>query len=68
MGTGFRKCSFSRPDHRVTTMPARSSTRRCFMTPKRVISNRDSSSVRVLAIAFEQQVEEVIDVSDPPVP
>ena len=47
IGTGFRKCSFSRPDRRVTTSPASSSTRRCFITPKRVISSSDSSSVSV---------------------
>src|SRR5581483_11911041 len=44
IGTGFRKCSFSLPDRRVATRPASSSTRRCFMTPKRVISSSDSSS------------------------
>ena len=32
---------------RVTTSPASSSTRRCFITPKRVISSSDSSSVSV---------------------
>src|SRR5258708_2784614 len=47
IGTGLRKCSFSRPDFRVTTMPASSRMRRCFMTPKRVISSSDSSSVSV---------------------
>jgi hypothetical protein len=47
MGTGFRKCSFSRPDQRVTMRPASSRTRRCFITPKRVISSSDSSSVSV---------------------
>ena len=47
IGTGLRKCSFSRPDRRVTTRPASSSTRRCFITPKRVISNSDSSSPSV---------------------
>src|SRR4030095_5796742 len=47
MGTGFRKCSFSLPDFRVTTSPARSSTRRCFITPKRDISSSDSNSVKV---------------------
>ena len=31
----------------VTTSPASSSTRRCFMTPNRVISSSDSSSVSV---------------------
>src|SRR3954468_10281048 len=45
IGTGFRKCSFSRPRRRVTTSPASSSTRRCFMTPKRVIGNRASSAL-----------------------
>src|SRR5262245_18205299 len=44
IGTGLRKCSFSRPCRRVTTSPASSSTRRCFITPKRVISRSDSSS------------------------
>src|SRR5918994_3309432 len=47
IGTGFRKCSFSRPCRRVTTRPASSRTRRCFMTPKRVISNPDSSYISV---------------------
>src|SRR5262249_50392246 len=47
IGTGFRWCSFSRPERRVTTRPASSSTRRCFMTPKRDISSSDSSSVSV---------------------
>src|SRR6266568_2095029 len=44
IGTGFRKCSFSRPDRRVTTRPASSRTCRCFITPNRVISSSDSSS------------------------
>src|SRR3990172_7579468 len=47
IGTGFRKCSFSRPRRRVTTRPASSSTRRCFITPKRVIDRRRSSALRV---------------------
>src|SRR3954454_1450705 len=47
IGTGFRKCSFSRPRLRVTTSPAPSSTLRCFITPKRVIGNRCSSALRV---------------------
>src|ERR671918_2656080 len=47
IGTGLRKCNFSRPDRRVTTRPASSSTRRCFITPKRVMSSSDSSSVSV---------------------
>src|SRR5208282_1112893 len=44
IGTGFRKWSFSRPRRRVTTRPASSSCRRCFITPKRVIGKRPSSS------------------------
>src|SRR5258707_5665604 len=47
IGTGLRKCSFSRPCRRATTRPASSSTRRCFITPKRVMSSSDSSSVSV---------------------
>ena len=47
IGTGLRKCSFSRPDRRVTTSPASSSRRRCFMTPIRVMSTSDSSSLNV---------------------
>src|SRR5262245_1870645 len=47
IGTGFRKCSFSRPRFFVTTSPAPSSTRRCFMTPKRVIGSRRSSAPSV---------------------
>src|SRR3954447_2529991 len=47
IGTGFRKCSFSRPRLLVTTRPASSSTRRCFITPKRVIGRRASSAVSV---------------------
>ncbi len=47
MGTGLRKCNFSRPASDVTTRPASSRTRRCFMTPKRVMSIPDSSSVSV---------------------
>src|SRR5581483_1729603 len=47
IGTGFRKWCFSRPDRRVTTRPASSSTRRCFITPKRVISRSLSSSESV---------------------
>src|SRR3954453_5797012 len=47
IGTGFRKWSFSRPRRRVTTRPASSSTRRCFITPKRVIGRRPSSAVSV---------------------
>ncbi len=35
IGTGFRKCNFSRPRRLVTTRPASSSCLRCFMTPKR---------------------------------
>src|SRR5664279_976225 len=44
IGTAFRKCSFSRPRFLVTTTPASSSTRRCFMTPKRVMGSRSTSS------------------------
>src|SRR6476619_6079379 len=47
IGTGFRKWSFSRPCLRATTSPASSRRRRCFITPKRVISSSDSSSVSV---------------------
>ena len=47
MGTGLRKCSFSRPRRRVTTSPASSSTFRCFITPKRDIGIRRSSAVSV---------------------
>src|SRR4051794_5541060 len=47
IGTGFRKCSFSRPRFLVTTSPASSSTFRCFMTPKRVIGRRCSSALSV---------------------
>ena len=50
IGTGLRKCSFSRPDRRVTTRSASSSTLRCFITPKRVIASSDSSSVSVQAL------------------
>ena len=39
--------AFPCPDFRVTTSPARSSTRRCFITPKRDISSSDSNSVNV---------------------
>src|SRR5687767_9396988 len=47
IGTTLRKCSFSRPTFRVTTSPAFSRTRRCFMTPNLVIASLDSSSVSV---------------------
>src|SRR6266511_798305 len=47
IGTGFRKWSFSRPRFRVVTRWASSSTRRCFITPKRVIGSRPSSALRV---------------------
>src|SRR3954470_16984048 len=47
IGTGLRKCNFSRPRRRLTTRPASSSTRRCFMTPKSVIGKRSSSAPRV---------------------
>ena len=47
IGTGFRKWSFSRPRRFVATSPASSSTRRCFMTPNRVIGSRASSAVSV---------------------
>src|SRR3954454_6158506 len=47
IGTGLRKCNFSRPRRRLTTRPASSSTRRCFITPKRVIGKRSSSAPRV---------------------
>src|SRR5262245_34651899 len=47
IGTGFRKCSFSRPRLRVLTSPASSSTRRCFITPNRVIATRRSSAPSV---------------------
>src|SRR5436853_246337 len=47
IGTGLRKCSFSRPRFRVVTSPASSSTFRCFMTPKRVIGNRSSKALSV---------------------
>src|SRR5262249_8349497 len=39
MGTGLRKCNFERPTRCVVTSPASSRTRRCFITPKRDISN-----------------------------
>src|SRR5262249_55616912 len=39
--------SFSRPRRLVTTRPASSSRRRCFMTPKRVIVRRRSSAPSV---------------------
>src|SRR4051794_28234349 len=47
IGTGFRKWSFSRPRRLVVTRPASSSTRRCFITPKRVIGSRSSSALSV---------------------
>src|SRR5439155_18397874 len=47
IGTGLRKCSFSRPRFFVTTRPASSSTRRCFITPKRVIGKPRSSALSV---------------------
>ena len=47
IGTGFRKWSFSRPRLRLVTRPASSSTRRCFITPKRVIGNRASRALSV---------------------
>src|SRR6478672_10820693 len=47
IGTGLRKCNFSRPRRLVTTRPASSSCLRCFITPKRDISKRASSSLRV---------------------
>src|SRR5207248_7469135 len=47
IGTGLRKWSFSRPCFRETTRPASSSTRRCFITPNRVIASSPSSSVSV---------------------
>ena len=47
IGTGFRKCSFSRPLRLVTTRPASSSCRKCFITPKRVIEKRSSSALNV---------------------
>src|SRR5581483_4945805 len=45
IGTGFRKWSFSRPRRLVTTSPASWSTRRCFITPKRLIGMRASSAL-----------------------
>src|SRR5437899_2911161 len=47
IGTGLRKWSFSRPRRLVTTRPASSSSRRCFMTPKRVIGKRSCRAFRV---------------------
>src|SRR6476646_2475191 len=47
IGTGFKKCNFSRPYFRGRTRPASSSTFRCFITPNRVISSSASSSVSV---------------------
>src|SRR5581483_10901751 len=44
IGTGFRKWSLCLPRRRDTTSPASSRTRRCFMTPKRVISSSETSS------------------------
>src|SRR5262249_47251454 len=44
MGTGLRKCNFERPTRCVVTSPASSRTRRCFITPKRDISNARSIS------------------------
>ena len=47
IGTGLRKCNFSRPRRRVTTRPASSSCFRCFITPNRVIAKRCSRAFSV---------------------
>src|SRR5665213_648059 len=47
IGTGFKKWRFSRPCRLETTSPAPSRSLRCFMTPKRVMAKRASSSVSV---------------------
>src|SRR5207253_1670372 len=48
IGTGLRKWSFSRPCRRGTTSPASSSTRRCFITPKRVMASRSTMLVSAI--------------------
>ena len=59
MGTGFRKCSFSRPPFRLlTTRPASSSSFRCFITPKRVIVEPRLERAERLAVLSEQLVEQ----------
>src|SRR5215207_8550075 len=55
IGTGFRKCSFSRPRRRVTTRFASSSTFRCFITPKRDIGSRRSSAVSVCPSSWKSR-------------
>ena len=58
IGTGFKKWSFSRPRRLVTTRPASSSCFRCFITPKRDIAKRPSSSPNVWPSSTEQLVEQ----------
>src|SRR5580658_7740988 len=47
IGTAFKWCTRVRPTFRLTTSPASSSSRRCFITPKRLISSRASISLNV---------------------
>ena len=58
IGTGLRKCNFSRPRRLLTTSPAFSSSRRCFATrdPGHVVSRRECREG--LAVAFEQRIEQ----------
>ena len=58
IGTGLRKCSFSRPRRRVVTSRASSSTRRCFITPKRVIGKPRLERAERLPVLLEQRVEQ----------
>jgi hypothetical protein len=58
IGTGFRKWSFSRPRRSVVTRPASSSRRKRFMTPKRVIGRRCSSTLNGLPVGLAKLVEE----------
>ena len=58
IGTRLRKCSFSRPDLRVVMSPASSSTLRCFITPKRVISSLALQLGERPAVTLEEHVEQ----------
>src|SRR6266542_2114363 len=62
IGTGFRKCNFSRPRFLVVTRPASSSTFRCFMTPKRVIGSRCSSALRLCPSSLKSSSSRLLRV------
>ena len=57
IGTGLRKCSFSRPDRRVMTSPAASSRRRCF-DPDAGHRHMGVELGQRAAVPFEEQVEQ----------